>query len=310
FQVILPSIAEFLGNELVGTPEIICNTDTIEMNFRTRQPFTGKVYVKGHYNRPECRVDYAERGPDGRPKGGIRLNHGACDMDRQRMVTEDGMMFSTVLVISFHPLFITKVDRAFNIKCMYREASRAVQQQLDVSALPTETLSYEMPMPTCSYTIRRDQLDGPILRYARVGDQVVHRWECESEMYGVLVHSCFVEDGQGEKAMIVDDRGCHTDHTLLGDPTYVEALNMAYRESFVFKFADRVAVRFQCEIRLCLKDDGGCDGITPPICFDEARNRINGINTTRVLRRRRSSHHIREGDLISQTVYVIEREEQ
>lgn len=26
-------------------------------------------------------------------------------------------------------------------------------------------------------------------------------------MYGVLVHSCFVEDGQGEKAMIVDERG-------------------------------------------------------------------------------------------------------
>ncbi|GMT05553.1 hypothetical protein PENTCL1PPCAC_27727, partial [Pristionchus entomophagus] len=306
-SLFLPSIAEFVGNELVETPEIICNTDTIEMNFRTRQPFSGKVYVKGHYNRPECRVDYAERGPDGRPKGGIRLNHGACDMDRQRMVTDEGMMFSTVLVISFHPLFITKVDRAFNIKCMYREATRAVEQELDVSALPTETLSNEMPMPTCSYTIRRDQLDGPILRYARVGDQVVHRWECESEMYGVLVHSCFVEDGQGEKAMIVDERGCHTDHTLLGDPTYVEALNMAYRESFVFKFADRVAVRFQCEIRLCIKEDNGCDGITPPICFDSSRNRIN---TTRLLRRRRSSSHIREGDLISQTLYVIEKEEQ
>ncbi len=55
---------------------------------------------------------------------------------------------------------------------------------------------------------------------------------------------------------------CHTDRILIGDPTYVEALNMAYRESYVFKFADRVAVRFQCEIRLCLKEDGGCNGIT------------------------------------------------
>ena len=45
--------------------------------------------MKGHYNRPECRVDYGDRTEDGRPKGGIRLNHGACDMDRQRMVREE-----------------------------------------------------------------------------------------------------------------------------------------------------------------------------------------------------------------------------
>uniref|UniRef100_A0A1I7X5P8 ZP domain-containing protein n=1 Tax=Heterorhabditis bacteriophora TaxID=37862 RepID=A0A1I7X5P8_HETBA len=134
--------------------------------------------------------------------------------------------------------------------------------------LPTESVSFDLPMPSCSYTIRKDSLDGDILRYARVGDQVVHRWQCDSEEYGVLVHNCYVEDGQGEKQRIVDDNGtptafrCHTDHFLLGDPTYVEALNMAYRESFVFKFADKVAVRFQCEIRLCLKEDGGCDGIT------------------------------------------------
>ncbi|VDD85528.1 unnamed protein product [Enterobius vermicularis] len=82
----------------------------------------------------------------------------------------------------------------------------------------------------------------------------------------MLVHSCYVEDGQGEKELVIDDKGCHTDRTLLGDPTYVEALNMAYRESLVFKFADRVVVRFQCEIRLCVKENRGCNGITPPTC--------------------------------------------
>lgn len=35
-------------------------------------------------------------------------------------------------------------------------------------------------MPKCTYTIRKDEIDGPILKYARVGDQIVHRWECES----------------------------------------------------------------------------------------------------------------------------------
>lgn len=50
----------------------------------------------------------------------------------------------------------------------------------DFSALPTEALALDFPMPSCTYTIRKDELDGPILRYARVGDAVVHRWECQS----------------------------------------------------------------------------------------------------------------------------------
>lgn len=41
-------------------------------------------------------------------------------------------------------------------------------------------MEYEYPFPNCIYTIRRDEIDGPILKYARVGEQIVHRWECLS----------------------------------------------------------------------------------------------------------------------------------
>ncbi|CAJ0935192.1 unnamed protein product, partial [Mesorhabditis belari] len=304
----------YLDNQIIGNPRIHCNSEDIELEFESLRQFTGKVYVKGSYNKPECRVDYSKRSKDGKPTGGIRLNHGACNMDRQRMITPDGMMFSTVLVISFHPLFVTKVDRAYHIKCMYKEMSHTVTASLDVSPLPTEPLYMDMPMPTCTYTIRKDTIDGQILRYARVGDQVVHRWECDSEQYGVLVHSCYVEDGQGEKQLIIDEHGCHTDRILLGDPTYVEALNMAYRESFVFKFADRVAVRFQCEIRLCLKEEQGCDGVTPPICFDMNHRHVSEFeneitNNTLIRKRRKAGGFVKDADLISQTLYVLEADD-
>ncbi|CEF62430.1 Zona pellucida domain-containing protein [Strongyloides ratti] len=263
-------------NGIIGVPDIKCNAETIEMRFKTKNKFMGKVYVRGHYNNPECKVDYAQASLEGLPIDGIKLHHGSCDMDRQRVLKPGGMQFSTVLVISFHPLFITKTDRAFNINCLYRESETKVQSELEVSQLQTESIAHDMPLPTCTYTIRKDLLDGPILKYAKVGDQVVHRWECDSDMYGMLVHSCYVEDGQGEKQMVIDNKGCHTDRLLLGDPTYVEALNMAYREGYVFKFADRVAVRFQCEIKLCAKEGGGCNGITPPACSSS----INGNSIT------------------------------
>ncbi|KAI6232305.1 Zona pellucida domain-containing protein [Aphelenchoides besseyi] len=257
-----------LDNSLVSEPEISCNADTIEMRFRTKHRFTGKIYVQGHYHNPECRVDYSQTTTDGNPIGGIRLHHGACDMDRQRMIQSNGlgMQFSAVLMISFHPLFVTKADRAYHINCLYREVEQPVTASLDVSEVPTIQLARDVPLPTCQYTIRKDEIDGQILRYANVGDQVVHRWECNSKEHGVLVHNCFVEDGQGEKRMVIDERGCHVDSAVLGDPTYVKDLNMAYRESSVFKFADKIGVRFLCEIKLCLKVDGGCEGITPPNC--------------------------------------------
>lgn len=50
------------------------------------------------------------------------------------------------------------------------------------STIATQALEFEYPFPNCIYTIRRDEIDGPILKYARVGDQIVHRWECLSGM--------------------------------------------------------------------------------------------------------------------------------
>jgi hypothetical protein len=62
---------------------------------------------------------------------------------------------------------------------------------------------------------------------------------------------------------------CHVDEYIFNDPTYIEALTLAYREAHVFKFADRMAVRFQCQIKLCMKEDGGCQGITVRMVLSE-----------------------------------------
>jgi polyisoprenoid-binding protein YceI len=80
-----------LDNSLVSEPEIRCNSDTIEMRFRTKHRFTGKIYVQGHFHDPDCRVDYSQTDTNGVPIGGIRLQHGACDMDRQRLISAGSM---------------------------------------------------------------------------------------------------------------------------------------------------------------------------------------------------------------------------
>ncbi|VDP22476.1 unnamed protein product [Soboliphyme baturini] len=226
--------------------------------------FSGKVYVKNHYSDPECRTNIQASSAEEPRQFGVTfiIRHNHCGMERMRPIRSQGVQYSTVIVVSFHPIFITQFDRAFNIICNYQESDQTVLSEMEIGTIATSSISETLPLPVCSYTIHRDKLDGETVRYARVGDQVVHRWLCDTDVYGMLVHSCYVEDGHGVNVLVVDSKGCHTDRVLLGDPTYVEALNMAYRESYVFRFADKMVVRFKCQIRLCLKIDGRCAGIT------------------------------------------------
>ena len=90
------------------------------------------------------------------------------------------MMFSTVVVISFHSTFITKVDRAYNIQCFYGETVQTVTVALDVSQLVSTEVAKHSPLPACAYSIRQNAPDGQLVQYANVGDHVVHRWECDS----------------------------------------------------------------------------------------------------------------------------------
>lgn len=141
---------------LPGEPELKCGNDNVEMRFRTRKEFKGKTFVKGHYADPNCKVDNSPLDNTGRSNESsvsIVLHHGACDMQRQRMVSRPrlqregirrrelrcffqisphGMQMSTVVIISFHPVFITAVDKAYNIRCMYREQDRTVSSEMEV----------------------------------------------------------------------------------------------------------------------------------------------------------------------------------
>uniref|UniRef100_A0A0M3IEK0 ZP domain-containing protein n=1 Tax=Ascaris lumbricoides TaxID=6252 RepID=A0A0M3IEK0_ASCLU len=105
--------------------------------------------------------------------------------------------------------------------------------------------------------------DGEPLKYAIIGEVVYHKWTCSGvydNIYCMTVHSCMVDDGQGNRHEILDEMGCGTDRYLLNDLEYLDQLS-AGQEAQVFKFADRPSVFFSCQIRLELRDEvsGQCD---------------------------------------------------
>lgn len=42
------------------------------------------------------------------------------------------MNWMLVFVVNFHPQFVTKVDKAYNVRCFYAQSDKTVTSQLEV----------------------------------------------------------------------------------------------------------------------------------------------------------------------------------
>ncbi len=72
-------------------------------------------------------------------------------------------------------------------------------------------------------------------------------------MFCARVYSCFVDDGFGDKVILLDEVGCAQDRYLLNNLDYPTDL-MAGQEAHVFKYADRTALYFQVSSKYGIVD--------------------------------------------------------
>ncbi|CAI2306073.1 unnamed protein product [Caenorhabditis sp. 36 PRJEB53466] len=266
-----------IDNEIIGEPDIECLEDEIRIWVKTRKIFAGRIYAKGRSDLENCYKDDFANEKTRKPHFDLRF--GDCGMKSLRSVDPRGMYYGITVIVSFHPLFITKVDQAYHVKCFFEEASKGLTAELGVSMIPTTELEARHGIPGCSYSIHSSTIEdldagrpaGQPIQFARVGDRVVHQWHCNDQMYGVLINNCYVTDGFGKKAAVIDENGCPVDPILITGIRYSTDLQRAYAESQVFKYADKPGVWFFCQVRMCMKKQGMCEGITPPSCGSMSR---------------------------------------
>uniref|UniRef100_A0A914VHY9 ZP domain-containing protein n=1 Tax=Plectus sambesii TaxID=2011161 RepID=A0A914VHY9_9BILA len=249
--LLLEVLSIAIDNGLVAAPEIQCGSRTVAVEFLVRRPFLGRLFVKGFSDDATCQG--RRRRVDG---VGIEIDLSSCGMQRIRSANPAGVFISAVFVLSFHPKFITSVDKAYRIQCFYMEASKQVTAQLEVSMLPTIMASVSMAMPQCRYELLEGGLHGPPVHFGKVGQAVFHKWSCQAEdkeMFCMVVHSCVVNDGRGDVVEVIDGDGCSLDPFLIGDLEYLDGLTAA-KESHVFKYADRAVVYFTCQLAVTVKE--------------------------------------------------------
>ncbi|VDM93084.1 unnamed protein product [Litomosoides sigmodontis] len=235
-----------VDNGVEGEPEIECGPTSITINFNTRNAFEGHVYVKGLYDQEGCRNDEG-----GRQVAGISLPFDSCNVARTRSLNPRGIFVTTTVIISFHPLFVTKVDRAYRVQCFYMEADKTVSTEIEVSEITTAFQTQIVPMP-----ILDGGPTGQPIQFATIGQPVYHKWTCDSETvdtFCAVVHSCFVDDGNGDTVEILNADGCALDKYLLNNLEYPTDL-MAGQEAHVYKYADRSQLFYQCQISITIKE--------------------------------------------------------
>lgn len=263
-----------IDNGILGDPYVSCGGNNIEVRFDTRNTFKGLVFVQNHLDEPECRSAPIDDSGLGARNAQIKLNFKDCGLERKRSSNPKGIFLSTSLVVAFHAEFLTKFDRVYHVQCFYMEMENVLEKEISVKMPPPVLQTQQVPMPTCKYEVLAGGPEGPPVFYATIGQMVYHKWTCESStenQFCMVVHTCIVDDGNGDRVELIDEKGCARDKFLLQNLDYVSDL-LVGKEAHVYKYADRPSMFFDCQITLTIKEPGQqyCD---VPQCPDPPRRR-------------------------------------
>uniref|UniRef100_A0A0R3RIT6 ZP domain-containing protein n=1 Tax=Elaeophora elaphi TaxID=1147741 RepID=A0A0R3RIT6_9BILA len=201
-----------IDNGVKGEPVLECAADSMSITFMTEKEFEGHVYVKGHYDNNLCRTNATLK-----ENVNFTVPFSHCDVRRQRSSNPRGLYVCMTIIITFHPMFITRIDKSYHVKCFYMETDRTVTTRLDVSlnseqqrkiivmiggdkhqvkalanrngtmdeyesdTFSNGVITQQMALPTCRYQVLMDGPHGSPVKYTTVGERVYHQWSCADE---------------------------------------------------------------------------------------------------------------------------------
>lgn len=80
---------------------------------------------------------------------------------------------------------------------------------------------------------------------------------------GIRVTDCTVRDGLGwGEQRLINGEGCPVDGEIMGNFHYSEDKTKANVHFQAHKFPYTASVYYQCNVKLCMKSNGGCEHVT------------------------------------------------
>ncbi|MFH4973371.1 hypothetical protein AB6A40_000080 [Gnathostoma spinigerum] len=248
-----------------------------------------RVFVKDQSANPDCSQLYEPKDDYDALMFRIQLN--SCGMQRVRQQT-NLISFSVTVIISFHPLFVSKFDRAYRLTCDYikrpEKPTRNFTAGLGIRGIDENLVDTQIADDTeCIYTlsIGGKSIDSSeSVHFVRIGDPIEHHWKCPNllptEFF--VIHDCFVnpEFSRGNDPMIVDHFGCPSDPLAMEQIDYSGDGHSAVGKHSAYKFADYPNILFRCSLTICRRD--------MPSCTDRYGNPLEKAPNCRNERQKRS----------------------
>lgn len=209
---------------------------------------------------------------------------------------EGGIEFYNTVVVQPHRRLVTNQGKGYHIRCRYQTQAKTISNNYNISTIGETPVVAAASMPTCSMKILMSESGKEMVAESvKIGDKLTLTVAIEQQpVYGMKVTNCLVRDGLnwGEQPLL-NDEGCPIDNEIMGPFEYSHNRTKATVSFQAHKFPYTSSVYYQCNVRLCLKETGGCFDV-PPDCEQ------NGI----AYRRRR-----REIDLLDESSLAHVREQ-
>lgn len=258
--------------EVASDIQVECNSDEIVVSISTRSGrFNGMIYPQGLSKNSSCMGEWVQRLVPIKYTLPLRgCNTMSTELD------DGGIEYYNTIVVQPHLKLVTNQGRGFHIRCRYNTRNNIItNDSLKVDLMAADPVTALAPMPGCTMKIfSGDPSSKEIAENVKIGDPLsLQVYLDQQDTYGIRVTDCLVRDGLGwgEQRLINED-GCPLDPEIMGQFQYMDDNTKATVHFQAHKFPYTPSVYYQCNVKLCLKADHGCDNLTPPNCKGSVSN--------------------------------------
>ncbi|XP_018311274.1 uncharacterized protein pio [Mycetomoellerius zeteki] len=267
---------------IASTVQIECASESIIVHISTEHntDFHGLVYPRGLSKNSSCLQEYRSQP--------VPITYNLPLRSCNTMPTElenGGIEYFNTIVVQPHLKLVTNQGRGFHVRCRYQTRDKVVtNDQTQVSMMQSLPLQATAPMPGCTMKIfSGDPTQHHVAENVKIGDPLTLVISIDKqEMFGLKISDCLVRDGLGwGEQRLINDEGCPIDGEIMGQFVYNEDKSEARVNFQAHKFPYTASVYYQCNVRLCVKQGGGCSN-TPPLCNSIVRRRRDTANAHEV----------------------------
>ncbi|XP_074598909.1 cuticlin-1-like [Brevipalpus obovatus] len=247
-------------DNLMSDVHIECNSNNIMVTINTSS-FHGLIYPKGLSQNSSCMVEYNSHDNVTYVLPLRSCNTMSADVD-------DGIEYFNTVVVQPHPKLVTDQGKGYHVRCKYQTKEKKVDNTFNISTPGATPVTVAAPLPTCSMKILvSDTKEEAIAENVKIGDRLTLSISIDLQpFYGMKVTNCLVRDGLNwAEQPLLNDEGCPIDGEILGPFEYDRNLTRATVSFQAHKFPYTSSVYYQCNVKLCVKEKGGCDDL-PPEC--------------------------------------------